>query len=122
MGQGSSEAAPVVKKRVRQALERFARLVEASPYEPKQIILFGSHAKSIAHQHSDIDVCVVLDIADAARRRAAAFLIRLAGVNDLNMDVIVTTPQALKNDAVSPILHEIRRTGIVVFERGQASE
>lgn len=94
-----------------QIIARFKKILAAEGINYEEMILFGSHAKGLARQGSDVDVCVVIDVEDGDLKVHQSRLNFLAGRNQLLMDVIVTNPDQLKHNRISPILHEIRAHG-----------
>ncbi len=51
----------MVKKRVRQQVEKLKKLLTQHNFEYQSIILFGSYAQGLESKHSDIDLCIVVD-------------------------------------------------------------
>jgi predicted nucleotidyltransferase len=79
-----------------------------------EIILFGSTAKGLATKHSDRDFCIVVPDDTADLHRLWVKLNGTLGIKGFNFDLIIVTRSDYKNDKISPILHEIRKTGIRV--------
>lgn len=66
-------------------------------------------------EDSDIDLCIVLQDMDESLFDQKKFeAIHSANMLRENIDVIVTMHTEFKKNMVSPILHEIRKTGILV--------
>lgn len=71
--------------------DRIRQLISAlEAYDPERIILFGSHARGDADEHSDLDVAIIKETDER-------FLDRLGTVFDLlppigAVDVLVYTP------------------------------
>lgn len=88
-------------------------------FQPERIILFGSHARGDAGQHSDIDLLVVLsEVAD--KRKAAVAIAQSLGDLTVSKDIIVTTPDEIirRGNLVGDVLRPALREGRVVYERG----
>jgi predicted nucleotidyltransferase len=68
---------------VRRIVERFA---------PRQVILFGSHARGQADRGSDVDLLVVLPANGSNRQQAAAIYGALTGLG-VAKDIVVVTPE-----------------------------
>lgn len=66
------------------------RIVER--FEPERIILFGSHAHGMGGPDSDVDLLVVVPVADSKREKQLAIRLALHEF-PLPKDVIVTTPE-----------------------------
>lgn len=78
------------------------------------IYLFGSTAKGFATKDSDRDFCVIVpddtQNIDAHWNKLSSSL----GLKGFNFDILLTTESEFLTNKVSPILHEIRNTGIKV--------
>ena len=82
-------------------------------FHPVDIILFGSRAKGLVRNRSDIDICV---IKDTNNKRKLVQDILLEIDCDVDLDVIVYTPaqwEKYKNDK-SMFAHVINRTGVSI--------
>lgn len=111
MGKNSGRNSHVVKQPVLRSIARLKKLLGESKIRFEKMILFGSHAKGLATNRSDIDLCLVVgNKTDILRTRIDANSI--AGRNGINADIVVTSVQDWKKDMISPLLHEIRTHGI----------
>lgn len=104
----------MARSSVAAVIAKFKKILDTEGIAYVDMILFGSHAKGLARDHSDVDICVVLKVKDDALKPMQSQLNFLAGRNQLLMDVIVTNPKQLRSNKVSPILHEIRTHGKVI--------
>ncbi len=96
-------------------VRRFADKVRAT-IPVRQIILFGSYAKGTAREDSDIDVAVITDERAESWLKTSAELFRLR--EDINLDI---EPVLIDyTDDLSGFLEEIRRTGIIIYDRDAA--
>lgn len=99
--------------------EMVRRIVER--FDPERIVLFGSHARGEATEHSDVDLLVVLK--DVASKRDKAIEIRgaLFGLG-VAKDVVVVSCEELekKKDLVGTIVYPALREGRLLYERRSA--
>lgn len=71
-----------------------ARVI-AERFQPRQIILFGSHARGTAGPDSDVDFLVVMDMdSGGSRRRVGAQIGAALHGFSKPKDIVVTTPEA----------------------------
>ncbi|MCI8465053.1 MAG: nucleotidyltransferase domain-containing protein [Lachnospiraceae bacterium] len=81
-----------------------------SEYHVKKAILFGSYAKGLAKEQSDIDILV-----DSGLRGLAFFGLLEDVVTSLGKPVdLLDTSQLTPN---SPVDEEIKRSGVVIYEQ-----
>ncbi|MCL2793104.1 MAG: nucleotidyltransferase domain-containing protein [Spirochaetaceae bacterium] len=104
-----------------------SQLVEAlKQSDPYRIILFGSCARNIATENSDIDMVVILDNDDVAktyqeRLNKKLYINRL--VRNINykvpLDIIVYSKAEYKivKDYGNYFIDEIERTGKIIYEK-----
>jgi uncharacterized protein len=62
---------------------------------PHKVILFGSYAKGVAHEDSDIDLLVIMDSDEPASKRTIP-VADAAYVRFLPVDVLVYTPDEIR--------------------------
>ena len=88
-------------------------------FHPVQIILFGSWARGEAREDSDVDLLVVLSKVEHKRKTAIEVLRALNGL-PISKDVVVTTPQAIKERGkiVRDILRPALEEGKIIYEAG----
>lgn len=103
------KAAPRLRKIARAIVEQF---------DPEQIILFGSHARNQAHEHSDIDLLVVMNLEGSRREKALEIGMAVHPIAS-STDVIVVTPDefAWRKDVVGTIEYPAAREGRSLYER-----
>ena len=58
---------------------------------PRQIVLFGSHARGDARESSDLDLLIIEDSREPRSRRAARYYMALDGIYP-ETDIVVWTP------------------------------
>ena len=93
-------------------VRKYADLVRQH-FDVKSIILFGSHARGTAHEHSDIDVAVILDRLDDDWLTSAAKLHRLTREIDIGIEPVILCPAQDR----SGFLEHVLRTGEVIYTR-----
>ena len=96
---------------------RLRRLVSLlKEYQPERIILFGSHARGEAGEHSDYDIVVI-------KRTDRSFLERLQDMVpylvafDRPAEILVYTPDEFERMGESGLGRIVRKEGIVLYER-----
>jgi predicted nucleotidyltransferase len=90
----------------------------AAQFKPERIILFGSYAYGRPREDSDVDLLVVLSHEGLAARKASE--IRLALPSNVPVDVIVRSPEKLRerlqmNDF---FMRDIMEKGLVLYASG----
>ena len=87
-------------------------------FAPEQVILFGSHARGDAGADSDVDLLVVLDHVDDARKVTVAIRRSLTDFA-VAKDIIVTTPEEIRRRGhlVGTILRPALREGTTLYAR-----
>ena len=90
------------------------RIVEVA--DPEKIILFGSAARGDMNRHSDVDLLVIKDGADALDLMGEIYM-NLDGVGAA-VDAVVVTPDDVERykDSHSVIIKPALREGRVVYE------
>jgi predicted nucleotidyltransferase len=81
-------------------------------YNPRYIVLFGSHAYGTPHEYSDIDVGVVFSGLTERRFPIASRLCLLAMDVDMRMEPVVLDTE---NDA-SGFAREVLKKGIILYD------
>lgn len=76
--------------------------------------LFGSAAKSTDKPNSDIDIAVLLDEDRSEAFQVLSFITKMEKAIGRRLDVVVL------NRAGEVLKHEVRRFGIIIFERDAA--
>jgi predicted nucleotidyltransferase len=104
---------PALPPLVERALERLIRA-----FAPERVILFGSYAKGVAQDNSDVDLLVIAAIEGNPHhvmRRAR----QLTADCFPRVDVVLATPEdvAGASDAKSPFLLSILGSGITLYTR-----
>jgi uncharacterized protein len=90
--------------------------IESSYVRIDAVILFGSHAKKLATEESDIDLAFVSKDFGIDRVSEGATLSKFLFRKILGADPIpVPLKEFLNPQTISPIVAEIKATGIAVF-------
>lgn len=85
-----------------------------SSYQPKKIILFGSHVRGTAGPESDIDIAIIKNT--SARYHDRLIEVRRLIRSTLPVDVFVFTEEEMESHReTNPIIREILRTGKVIY-------
>jgi predicted nucleotidyltransferase len=86
-------------------------------YNPRKIILFGSHAYGMPHEYSDADVLVVMDFEGNGLEKAAEMLVAISP--RFAVDLIVRTPERLQDRITQGdiFLKTIMTQGKVIYEQ-----
>ena len=90
------------------------RIVEVA--DPEKVILFGSAARGDMNRHSDVDLLIIKDGADALDLMGEIYM-NLDGVGAA-VDAVVVTPNDVERykDSHSVIIKPALREGRVVYE------
>ena len=90
----------------------------AARFQPERVILFGSRARGDHHEHSDIDLLVVVEECQDPRQLGLEIARALNGC-ELDTDIKLTTPELLARNCMIPgkVERDAIREGRVVYER-----
>jgi len=88
-------------------------------FQPQRIVLFGSHARGEADEHSDVDLLVVVD--DERYEKDLDLAMRRA-VSDVRVpkDIVVASASTIERhgDLVGTVYRPALREGKVLYARG----
>ena len=104
----------MVKKHILNKLKRFRQLLEKEGISVEKLILYGSHARGTARRDSDIDVCVVSKNFGKDIIEERCYLFHQAPKIDARIEPIAFSLHDYETNRLSPILHEIQKTGIEI--------
>ncbi len=100
--------------------EATKRLVDQ--FHPERIILFGSHARGSADEHSDVDFLVI--VGPGAKRNRLRMMVAMDGAlggMGFAKDIVVLTPEEFEEDKEIPgtIARYAMKEGRLLYERKQ---
>lgn len=102
-----------LSKQVLDQVKLFAKQVEQAKIPVQKYIVFGSHAKGIAHKDSDIDVCVVSPSFHDSHWDSMITLTHLTNDSTIDIEAHPMSPRDLMNK-YDTLASEIRKYGIDV--------
>lgn len=105
----------VTETALRQATERLV-----AKFRPQRIILFGSHARGTADEHSDVDLLVVCAVEGRRRDLMVAMDRALRGLG-FARDIVILTPGEYERDLSIPgtIARPASKEGRVLYDASQ---
>lgn len=88
-------------------------------YKPEKIVLFGSYARGVSHQDSDIDLLVIKDSTRRRDERDKEIRKLLKDVR-IPLDIFVYTPKEAEkfHTLKGSFINKIFNTGEVLYDRG----
>ena len=104
-----------MKKQTEKAIKEMVRRIVAQ-FQPKKIILFGSHARGTAGRDSDVDLLVVMPIRGSKLKTELQIQTVLDDIR-LSKDVIVSDPADFewRKDVVGTIEWPANHEGKVLY-------
>lgn len=92
------------------------RLVER--FHPERIILFGSQARGMADEHSDVDILVVCPISGSRRAMMVAMDRAMRGLN-IARDIMVLSPKEFDSNRFIPgtVARSAWQQGKILYEK-----
>ena len=83
-------------------------------YNPKEIILFGSVAKEIFREHSDIDLCIIMD---TTNKRELLTNMYIDIESNIPFDLVLYTSEEWENcvNDKSCFAYSIINTGVKIY-------
>lgn len=106
----------MVRKAIIKLVQRYQKTLTAEKIPVTALVLYGSQARGDTHPDSDIDVCVVLPRAPKNRFAMGVRLGTLATAIHPLLEVVLCSAKEWRSDRISPLLHEVRKDGVVVAE------
>ncbi len=106
----------VTETDLRQATERIV-----AEFHPERIILFGSHARGTADEHSDVDLLIVCPLVRRRRDLMVAMDQALRGLG-FARDIVVLTPEEFERDRHIPgtVARPAWREGRILYDASRA--
>jgi predicted nucleotidyltransferase len=104
-----------MKKQTEKAIKEMVRRIVAQ-FQPKKIILFGSHARGTAGRDSDVDLLVVMPVRGSKLKTELQIQTVLDDIR-LSKDVIVSDPADFewRKDVVGTIEWPANHEGKVLY-------
>jgi predicted nucleotidyltransferase len=104
-----------MKKQTEKAIKEIVRRIVAQ-FQPKKIILFGSHARGTAGRDSDVDLLVVMPVRGSKLKTELQIQTVLDDIR-LSKDVIVSDPADFewRKDVVGTIEWPANHEGKVLY-------
>ncbi|AKM78757.1 MAG: polymerase, beta-like protein region protein [Candidatus Wolfebacteria bacterium GW2011_GWE1_48_7] len=91
---------------------RYKALLESDNFPVKKMIIYGSFAKGVMKEFSDIDVCVVSDKFTRNKDKHETYLWEKAIEVDVRIEPVAYTPKDFIN--ADPLAYEIKKFGVAV--------
>lgn len=104
----------MVKKPIIDKLRRFSEALERAGIPIDKMILYGSYAKSLQRQESDIDVAVVSKSFGRDKVEEGMLLFKIAGDVDARIEPVAVSLKSFEMDTWIPLIYEIRKNGIEI--------
>ncbi len=104
----------MVDRTIRTIITKFIKLLEDSNIPVSNVLLFGSYANGIARKGSDIDVAIVSERFGYNRLKEGQLLFKKARLVDSRIEPIPVSMDDYRNDEDSPILYEIKKSGVEI--------
>lgn len=105
----------MVSQSIEIAVRQYLRAAVEAGIHSRRAVLFGSQAKGIADQWSDIDLVVIApELEPPAHRRLVNKLWELRATTDSRVEPIPCGEQEWETDQTRPIIQIARREGIEI--------
>ncbi len=103
----------------REFARRLSQMLEDKVYK---IVLYGSVAKGVADEHSDVDVLVVVSsVSDEVRRAVAEAAFETSLQFNEPIEYVVMSIDEYKMGLESnPFVHEVERWGVVLYQNSRS--
>jgi uncharacterized protein len=97
-------------------MQATTRLVDK--FNPQRIILFGSHARGTADEHSDVDLLIVASFKGKRRTVVVEIDRALRGIG-FARDIVLLTPEEFERDREIPgsVARPASKEGKILYER-----
>jgi hypothetical protein len=96
-------------------IKKYVEELEKNQILISEAVIFGSHAKSTAKPHSDIDVALISSAFTGDRFEDRRKIVPLRRKIDSRIEPIPFKPEDFNSNGI--LAEEIRKTGITVFKR-----
>ncbi len=103
-----------LKKREKELIGRYIRLLKEKGIDISKVILFGSHAKGMAKPDSDIDLAIVSSQFGINNWKEMVLLRKIALEIDSHIEPLPFSPKDIE-DRYSTLSDEIRKYGVELY-------
>jgi len=109
------------RREIAAIIRRYVVSLQARGATVEQVILYGSYAHGRAREHSDIDVAIISPFFHGRGIRERQEFLGLA-FGDLYEPIEPRgyTPEEYAQAEAGTLLHEIKRTGVVIYQAHRA--
>lgn len=103
-----------IKKELNTYITRLKKAVD-----PEKVILFGSFARNIANEWSDIDILVVSRFKNIPEKKRDLIIYKLSRglIKDHDYNTYAVTPEEFNRAKPWSIFSEIKREGIILYSK-----
>ena len=91
----------------------FAEHIQKDGLPIEKLIIFGSYAKGTAHEHSDIDLCIISPKFGKDAIRKLQYLLKQSRYIDNDIEPFPLSIKEYKN-GISPLIAEIKKFGKII--------
>ena len=103
-----------LSRKEKNIINKYILLLQERGVEVSEVILFGSYAKGMAKQDSDIDLAIVSSQFGKDNWKEMIFLRKLALEIDSHIEPLPFSPQDME-DRYSTLSEEIRKYGVSLY-------
>ncbi len=104
----------MVPKTLVKKMRRYRKALEKQGISVSKLIIYGSRARGDHHHESDIDVCVISSQLGRDVIREGVLISTIAHQIDPLIEVTLFSLKDWQHNRTSPLLHEIRKNGVVI--------
>jgi predicted nucleotidyltransferase len=104
----------MVEQTVIESVRSYLRALPALGIHPRRGVLFGSYARGVAGEYSDIDLVVIAPEFDGSRELALVKRLWQATVSDNRIEPIPCGEHEWETDEGRPIIEIARREGVEI--------
>lgn len=104
----------MVTEEIREIVKRFVAIIEARGIHVDKVVLYGSYSTGSNTPNSDLDLAVISPQFGKDRFVEGKMLHQLAWRVDPRLQPVPLSPESFEKDTWIPLVHEIRKNGIVM--------
>jgi len=84
-------------------------------YNPAKLLLFGSRAKNSAGRSSDIDLCIIIEVADKRKLLTDMYL---SIESDVPLDILLYSPDEWEQCVLdhTSFAYQINKEGVMLYD------